>query len=145
MKTPYAILIAVVLGVLLSIFLVYEVRTSCTGCGDPYCASNTITEISTRIQKAQSGIVLKTDPICMYFGEILTADVVMSRTDNLDPINGVTFSCGENAAVCSGNSPVISVSGQTLTANRDARFNVIVSCEKPTGDKYRCELQIVNA
>lgn len=114
------------------------------GGGDYWCISSPINEMLIKIQTSQAGINTKTDAICIYAGESLPADTLINRVSN---VQTVTFSCGEGAAVCSGNSPGISVSSQALTANSDVIFRAIVSCTKntdTTGD-YECILTIVSA
>jgi hypothetical protein len=103
------------------------------------CVGNPITEMTTTVSQAQSGIERSTGTICLQPGESFTADSLEKKMSGVSPI---TFSCYQGSAICEGENAPLEVDSSTITASQRAQFSGLVECTEKSNGDHECEIKI---
>lgn len=103
------------------------------------CVGNPITDLTTTISQAQSGIQRSTGTICLQAGESFDAGNLEAKMSGVAPI---TFSCYENSAICSGDNAPVLWTTTTVAATERVQFSGLVDCDKQANGDYSCDIAI---
>lgn len=130
-----AVVAMVILGIVTGVFT--KIWNMITGIS---CMSNPIGEITSKIQQATTGMVVVTQTLCFSAGESIQAVKIREKTSS---VSQVTFQCG-GASVCESGYGAIEVTGDSISAKRDAQFKVKISCSADASNNFQCTLTVIN-
>jgi hypothetical protein len=114
---------AFIIGLIIGAPLMFSLNRG--GCGARTCVGNPVSEVTTAVQKATTGLKAESQRLCLEENEGFSAEGINRRLSGIN----VTFKCDSYASICRDSEAPLVVTSDTLSARRRAEFKAVVECE----------------